>query len=67
MKTCIDRGLRSSILHSIEKDLKDLEIVISPNEVGLAGFTPLADTSKHRKHILDEICTLRCPRCRSVS
>ena len=65
--TFSDRGLRSSVLHSIEKDLKDLEIIINPSEVGLAGFTPLADTSKHRQHILDEICTLRCPRCRTVS
>jgi hypothetical protein len=67
MRTCSDRGLRSSVLHSIERDLKDLEIIINPSEVNLSGFTPIADTSKHRQHILEEICTLRCPRCRTVS
>ena len=52
--------MRSAVLHSIEKDLKGLEIVIEPNEVGLTGLIAIADTSKHRQHILDEICTLRC-------
>lgn len=66
MKTIEDPGLRSSVLHSIEKDLRDLEIVISPSEVNLVGFTPFADTAKHRRHILDEICTLRCPRCQAA-
>ncbi|XP_059353084.1 uncharacterized protein LOC130692190 [Daphnia carinata] len=66
MKTIDDRGLRSSVLHSIEKDLRDLEIVISPSEVNLVGFTPFVDTAKHRKHILDEICTLRCPGCHTA-
>lgn len=67
MKTIEDPGLRSSVLHSIEKDLRDLEIVISPSEVNLVGFTPFADTAKHRQHILEKICTLRCPRCQAVS
>lgn len=66
MKTC-DRELRSAILHSIVQDLKDLEIVINPNEVNLLGYTPISETSKHRQYILDEICTLRCPRCRAVT
>ena len=59
-------AMRSSVLHSVEKDLKDLDIVIQPDEVGLAGFVAIADTSKHRQHILDEICTLRCPACHEV-
>lgn len=63
---CDDRAMRSTVLHSIVKDLKDLEIAIEPNEVGLTGFTAIADTSKHRQHILDEICTLRCPHCHEV-
>ena len=67
MKTCDDRGLRSSVLHSIEKDLKDLGIVINPSEVSLIGYTPVAETAKHREHILEEICTLKCPNCRMVS
>ena len=64
---CEDRAMRSAVLHSIEKDLKGLEIVIEPNEVGLTGLIAIADTSKHRQHILDEICTLRCPHCHEVS
>lgn len=67
MKKCTDRQLRSAVLHSIVKDLKDLEVVINPSEVDLCGYTPIAETAKHRQHILDEICTLRCPRCRTVS
>lgn len=66
MKTCRDRGMRSAVLHSIVRDLQDLEITINPSEVDLAGFTPLIETSQHRDHILNEICTLRCPRCRMV-
>ena len=66
---CDDRNLRSAVYQSIEKDLKDLEIVIHPNEVGLLGLIATFDTSKHRQHILDEICTLHCPAlgCRAVS
>lgn len=62
-----DRELRSAVIHSIVKDLKDLEIVINPSEVGLHGFTPIIETSKHHQYILDEICTLHCPRCKAVS
>lgn len=66
MKTCLDCGMRSAVLHSIARDLQDLEITINPSEVNLTGFTPLIETSQHRDHILNEICTLRCPRCRMV-
>lgn len=67
MKTCRDRGMRSTVLHSIVKDLKDLEIVINPSEVNLTGYVPLIETSQHRDHILDKICTLHCPKCQTVS
>lgn len=67
MKTCRDRGMRSTVLHSIVKDLKDLEIVINPSEVNLTGYVPLIETSQHRDHILDNICTLHCPKCQTVS
>lgn len=66
MKTIEDRGMRSSVLHSIERDLRDLEIIINPCEVNLVGVIPFADTAKHRQHILDEICNLRCPLCHTV-
>lgn len=66
MSRCENRSLRSAVLHSIVRDLKDLDIIINTSEVGLAGYTPIADTAKYRDHILNEICTLRCPRCKTV-
>jgi len=49
------------------KDLKDLDIIINTTEVDLAGYTPIADTAEMRDHILNEICTSKCPRCKMVN